>query len=199
MTDTSPATVTSTTTLTSTSALEFELRRMPGVVFVGIEDRGDVLAVQIAAPGLAEPGALRPRAEQLCRGHLRNPFVLDVIGGERPARVRLMGVDIGVDRVVVLVDYRGRQAEASSASGDPTGPATATIRALTDLGVHVPFDVDAAAVFEHRRGDGVMLVLNSPEDGERYGVATGSTPEAAAARATLNALNRYLAAQTIPV
>ncbi len=183
---------------TPTTGLEFELRRIPGVVFVGVEDRGGTIAVQIAAPDLAEPGALRPRADQLCRAHLRGPFSLEVIGGERPARVRLLGVDITPDRVVVLVDYRGRQAEATAASGDPTGPASATIRALSGLGVNVPFDVDAAAVFEHRRGDGVMLVLNSPEAGERYGVATGSTPEAAAARATLNALNRYLAAQTIP-
>lgn len=180
--------------------LEFELRRLPGVAFVAMEQRGDVVALQIGAPGLADPGGLRPSAEQLCRAHLDGPFVVEVIGGERPARVKLLDVDVGADRVVVFVDYRGRRAEASGmATGDPTGTARATIRALEHLGVRVPFEVDAAALFEHRRGGGVMLVLNSPEAGERYGVATGSTTAAAAARATLNALNRYLAAQSIPV
>ena len=72
------------------------------------------------------------------------------------------------------------------------------IRDSQALGADVPFQVEAAALFEHVLGEGVMLVFGSEHAGQRYGVAAGASVEQAAVRATLHALNRYLATQTLP-
>lgn len=183
--------------------LELELRLISGVVFVAIDAAvdGDAPAViEIAAPGVPDPGSLRPRAEQICRARLGRPVRVLIHSARRPSRVRLVGVNVVTaedprGEVVVVVDYQGRMAQGSGQAGDPRGPAAATVRALQRLGATVPFEVKAAALFEHQQDGGVMLVLDAPGQGERYGVASGATTEAAAARATLNALNRYLATQ----
>ena len=61
----------------------------------------------------------------------------------------------------------------------------------------MPFRVEAAALFEHQVGEGVMIVLGSDDESPRYGVAGGADAVHAGARATLHALNRYLSTQTL--
>ena len=184
--------------------LELELRRLPRVAFVGFQDRPDTLLVQVLALGNPDPGALRASAERACRAHLDRPFVVEIAGGTRPSRIRLLDVQLRRDvdddvEVEVHLGYEGVHTVGRARGGDPTAAAVATFEALQRLGAKVPFQVEAAALFEHVLGEGVMLVLGSEQSGQRYGVAAGASIEQAAVRATLHALNRYLATQTLPL
>lgn len=181
--------------------LELELRRLPHVAFVGFSERPDTLVVQVLALGTPDPGLLRSQAERVCRAHLDQAFVVEIAGGTRPSRIRLLDVQLLGDEAVeieVRLGYEGMCTVGRAQGGDPTAAASATFRALQALGADVPFQVEAAALFEHVLGEGVMLVLGSETSGQRYGVAAGTTIEQAAVRATLHALNRYLATQTLP-
>ena len=186
----------------SLDALELELRRLPNVAYVGTLESAGTLVVQLLLLGSPDAGEVRMRAEQLCRVHLDVPFAVEIAGGSRPARVQVVNVEVGVGddraRVRVELSFEGHRTVGESATADPTGAANATFEALRGLGAAVPFDVEAAALFEHSLGDGVVVILGSQEAGGRYGVAAGPTVEQAAVRATLHALNRYLAAQTLP-
>lgn len=185
--------------------LELELRRLPNVSYVGFLERSDALLVQLMALGAPEAAGLRAAAERVCRSHLDRPFVVEISGAVRPSRVRLLDVrvpeagdDATADEIEVHLAYEGVRSIGRARAGDPSAAAAATFEALKRLGARVPFRVDAAAMFEHTMGEGVMLVLGSTTAGERYGVAAGETVELAAVRATLHALNRYLATQTLP-
>jgi len=194
--------------------LELELRRLPHVAYVGFMDRPDTLVVQVLALANPDPGTLRSQAERACRAHLDRPFVVEIAGGTRPSRIRLLDVqlvtgaggegappasaDPAAVQVEVRLGYEGMCTVGRARGGDPTAAASATFEALQALGADVPFQVEAAALFEHVLGEGVMLVLGSDHSGQRYGVAAGASVEQAAVRATLHALNRYLATQTLP-
>lgn len=193
--------------------LELELRRLPHVAFVGFTDRSDTLVVQVLALANPDPGTLRNQAERACRAHLDRSFVVEIAGGTRPSRIRLLDVQLvapeaptdgaaaaGVATVDVEVrlGYEGMCTVGRARGADPTAAAAATFEALEALGADVPFEVEAAALFEHVLGEGVMVVLGSQHSGQRYGVAAGASVEQAAVRATLHALNRYLATQTLP-
>jgi hypothetical protein len=183
--------------------LELELRRLPDVAFVGFHERSDALVVQVLALASPDPGTLRLQAERACRAHLDGPFVVEIAGGTRPSRIRLLDVQLRTDRdddveVEVHLGYEGVHTVGRARGGDPTAAAAATFQALQRLGAKVPFQVEAAALFEHVLGEGVMLVLGSEQSGQRYGVAAGASVEQAAVRATLHALNRYLSTQTLP-
>lgn len=183
--------------------LELELRRLPNVAYVGFHDRTDAMVVQVLGLGSPDPVALRAAVERLCRVQLDRPFVVELAGATRPSRIRLLEVALHQeasepDEVEVHLSFEGVRTVGRGKAGDPTDAAIATIDALERLGAKVPFRVTAAALFEHVLGEGVMLIFGSPSVGERYGVAAGTTVEQAAVRATLHALNRYLATQTIP-
>lgn len=186
--------------------LELELRRLPNVAFVGFLDRADSTVVQVLALSAADPSALRLSAERVCRAHLDRPFVVEIASGTRPSRVRLLDVQVRAghngdgDEVEVHLGYEGIRTvgRAPAKAGDPTSAASATFEALQRMGAKLPFRVEAAALFEHVLGEGVMLVFASDDAGERYGVAAGANVEQAAVRATLHAFNRYLATQILP-
>lgn len=184
--------------------LELELRRIPNVSYVGFLDRPDALVVQLLVLGAPDPGAVRVAAERLCRAHLDRPFHVELAGGSRPTRVRILDVrtattdDEELEDLEVHLGYEGVRTIGRARAGDPQAAALATFDALERLGAKVPFHVEAAALFEHTLGEGVMLVLGSPSAGERYGVAAAHSVELAAVRATLHALNRYLSTQTLP-
>ena len=184
--------------------LELELRRLPQVAFVAFHERADTLVVQVLALANPDPGALRTQAERACHAHLDRPFVVEIAGGTRPSRIRLLDVQLRQDRdddveVEVHLGYEGVHTVGRARGGDPTAAAAATFEALQRLGAKVPFQVEASALFEHVLGEGVMVVLGSEQSGQRYGVAAGASIEQAAVRATLHALNRYLATQTLPL
>jgi hypothetical protein len=182
--------------------LELELRRLPNVSFVGLRERPDALVVQVLALGSPDPNGLRLQVERSCRAHLDRPFLVEIAGPTRPSRIRLLDVHVraddgGAPEVEVHLGFEGIRTIGRAKAGDPSAAAVATFEALKRLGASVPFRVEAAALFEHVLGEGVMLVLASDADGERYGVAAGINVEEAAVRATLHALNRYLSTQTL--
>ncbi len=189
--------------------LELELRRLPDVAFVGFHERDDATVVQVLALASPDPGLLRVQAERACRAHLDRAFVVEIAGGTRPSRIRLLEVQLVAGpalatgepepvAVEVRLGYEGVECTGRAVGSDPTAAAAATFDALQRLGAQVPFRVEAAALFEHVLGEGVMLVFASDQSGPRYGVAAGVSVEQAAARATLHALNRFLATQTLP-
>ena len=187
----------------SYDALELELRRLANVSYVGFLDRPDALVVQVLALGSPDPAALRTSAERVCRAHLDRPFHVEIAGGTRRTRIRILDVrtedqEDETPEVEVHLGYEGVRTIGRARAGDPQAAAAATFEALKRMGARVPFHVEAAALFEHALGEGVMLVLGSQTAGERYGVAAADSVELAAVRATLHALNRYLSTQTLP-
>lgn len=176
--------------------LELELRRLPGVCYVAFGDVGTSTIVQIMSVPTTDLNRLRWEAERLCSTHLDGRFVLELGGSARPSRIRLLQAEVpSPSEVIVHLGYDGICTMGRSEGADPPAAAAATFQALQKLGASVPFRVEAAAVFEHHVGEGVMLVLGSDEAGQRYGVAGGSDQAQATARATLHALNRYLSTQ----
>jgi hypothetical protein len=182
--------------LTTLNRLELELRRLPDVTFVGFADRGRAVVVQVQAAATADVDDLRRTTELHCESHLDRPFVVELAGSSRPSRIRLVDVESSRDdEVVVHLGFDGVYTSGRSRGSDPTAAAEATFEALQELGATVPFRLEAAALFEHVVGEGVMVVLGSDAAGPRYGVAGGTNAVQAAARATLHALNRYLSTQ----
>lgn len=190
--------------MTQLDALELELRRLPNVAFVEFLDRPDGLVVQLAAFGAPDLGPVRRAAEAACRARLDQPFTVELAGGPPRDRIRILAVRRSqtprhdVDDLEVHLALHGARTIGRARSGDAHAAASATFEALERLGAKVPFRVQAAAQFDHTRGEGVMLVLGSPTAGERYGVAAADTVELAAVRATMHALNRYLSSQPLP-
>lgn len=179
-------------------ALERALRRLPGIVYVGFTELASSVVVQVIPAEGADLDGLRKEVVQLCEGHLGTPFVIDLDDAARPARVRLLDVEVTAeDEVVVQLGYGGLCQSGRSAGSDPSAAVEATFAALTNLGAPVPFHIEAAATFEHAVGDGVMVVLGSEGEGPRFGVASGRDPAQAGARAALHALNRYLATRAV--
>jgi hypothetical protein len=175
--------------------LELELRRLPATAFVAASSRTGTVSVQLKARNGSSATSLRRQAEEVCRSRLDGPFVLDVIGATAPDRVSLLDVAAEPKHGAVSVAL-GLQTERRTARADGTGPeaaAEATVAALEALlGDEVPIRCEAAAVFEHPLGEGVKILMHAPQLGPRYGVAGGTDPLTAGARATLSALNRYL-------
>ncbi|MGI8794181.1 MAG: hypothetical protein ACR2H3_13580 [Acidimicrobiales bacterium] len=183
-------------------ALELELRALPGVAYVGFLPCDGSLIVQVMVLGAPDAAETRLRAEQLCRAHLDEPFTVEIAGGSRPARVQVLSVGVTDDNgpaVEMQFSLEGEKRTGRRRPNVPSGAAEATFEALRALGANIPFEVEATALFEHTVGEGVVVILTSPQTGGRYGVAAGQSVEVAAVRATLHALNRYLAAQTLPV
>lgn len=180
--------------------VESALRRLPDVLYVDFSEHAGTLVVQVLPLEGSDVGALRRRVVRLCDARLGVPHVVDVGDAERPARVRLLGVEqsgAGDDGEVVVHLAYGEQCQSGTSSGSgPPAAAEATFAALSKLGAPVPFRIEAAATFEHDRAEGVMVVLGSDGDGARFGVAAGRDPVQAGARATLHALNRDLATQS---
>ena len=180
--------------------LELELRRVAGVVYVGFDNREDVLTVQVFATSTTDTALLRARINQICATHTRSQIIIEIEGPTRPSRVRLLDVRRSHhedDAVEVHLAFGGMRTVGRDEATDPYAVANATVQALEKLGAEVAFEVSAAAVFDQEGDKGVVLVLSSSGAGPRYGVATADTVEQAAARATLHALNRYLATQPL--
>ncbi|HUP86990.1 MAG TPA: hypothetical protein VM143_15150 [Acidimicrobiales bacterium] len=186
--------------MTILNRLELELRRLPQVTFVGFAERGNTMVVQVQASPTSDADKLRRTAELHCESQLERPFVLELVGSQRPSRIRLVDVESALeDEVVVHLGFDGVYTSGRSRGTDPTAAAEATFEALQELGATVPFRLEAAALFEHVVGEGVMVVLGSDDAGQRYGVAGGTNTVQAAVRATLHALNRYLSTQPFAV
>ena len=181
--------------------MESELRRLPGVLFVGVATRADDVVVQVGVDQDADRKKIRTAAARLAKAVTDLPVTIEVTSSGRARRIRLLDVtptNGGLrPRVEVRLAYDGKEVVGQATGNDPVSASSATMVALRQLGADVPFGVRDAATFEIDSGEGVMVVLASDRIGRRIGAATASTAQEAGARATLQALNRHLAGQTL--
>jgi hypothetical protein len=193
--------------------LELELRRIPSVTGVGLTTDDDGLVVYVSAEGVsADRTSLRSTIAQQIRGLVDGPVAIEIdhiakpasvpsdepaSGFHRPPRVRLVDVEVEgyTSDVVVRLTHAGRQSVGRGEAGSPADAARATMRALNALGAKVPFSVRAIESPVGTTADRAVVVMLEGDDerAQRYGIARAHTLEEAACRATLHALNRYLA------
>jgi hypothetical protein len=105
-----------------------------------------------------------------------------------------LGVQLagGGKEVEVRLILDGVRSVGRGPAGRPSAVVTATMDALQQLGWPIPFTV-RNAVRLAMGVDGAVAVSLSGPGGDRLGISRGSTAGEAAAKATLHALNRYLA------
>jgi hypothetical protein len=182
---------------------ELELRSLPGVINVGIShlENGDADAVTLFVRD-KDPEAVRdvalhvtslyyPNATVTVEDALHSPAALR---GDGP-RVILVAADfnpqVGVSEV--RLSYEGRVGYGSSGSGPLIGGAEATMTALRDLGYDIPCYLMAVTNVHTATGWPVIVTFRSLSDGgDRIGIAQAEGDLVAAAKATLDALNRYM-------
>jgi len=184
---------------------ELELRSLPGVLNVGIghAGNGDVDAITLFVRD-QDPEAVRDVAM-----HVSSLYYPDVsvtvedanrapaaLGGDGP-RVALLGTAFNEKEGVseVQLGYEGQVGFGLAASGPLIGGAEATLIALRDLGYDIPCYLLAVTTVHTSTGWPVIVTFRSPDDGgDRIGIAQAEAEVEGAAKATLDALNRYLSA-----
>jgi hypothetical protein len=190
-------------------SLELELRQIPGVMGVGLGERGGTLVVTLLVEDVPAAATARRHAEELVRSHVDGPASVLVETTGRPVpptrgprwseRVRLVAVQVPErdDEVEVHLSHRGTRVVGRSPRSDAKGAVLATMEALQGLGARVPFRVRAVVPVTAEGETAMVVVLSGPEAevgeaSERMGVARGATAAESACRATLHALNRFL-------
>lgn len=182
---------------------ELELRSLPGVMSVGVDHResGEVEAVTLFVRG-QDPESVRHVALQVASLYYPTAAVTvedanraSNSHGQPSTRVVLTGTDFNVHEGVseVQLALNGSVGVGRSGSGPLIGGAEATLAALRDLGYEVPFFLVAVNNIATARGWPVIVTLRSLSDeGDRIGIAQSNGDLQSAAKATLDALNRYL-------
>jgi hypothetical protein len=121
------------------------------------------------------------------------PEVLAAAEAERPTRPRLLAVlsfpDTDELEVHLILDGRRTIGRAPATRG-LGGAVDATLAALRSMGVDIGASTDWARAIESSEDSTVVGVGLSVADTMLYGMAAGASPIDAAARATLDALNR---------
>ena len=193
--------------------LELELRKLPEVLAVGFEGPGEgapisddaVITVHVFVTGDAPRAQIEQQALDLGRLYVDRPLRVQLApetDEEAPAvktarvathRVKLVDVDLTDDgnSVEVTIERGDARVVASGPGASLSGSVDATIAALAELGWSIPFGVSSCVRLSVGTAGAVMVHL-AGGGGERLGVATGSTPQRAAVKATLQALNRWL-------
>jgi hypothetical protein len=182
---------------------ELELRSLPGVLNVGTthRDNGDVEGVTLVVLG-QDASAVRVIAMQIASLYYPDATVLVEnvnnvplpSGGDVP-RITLVRADFNQDDGVceVHLSSNGRVGVGRASSGSLIGGAEATLAALRDLGYDIPFYLVEVVNVATVRGWPVIVTLRSnSNDGDRFGIAQSEGDLVAAAKATLDALNRFL-------
>lgn len=187
--------------------LELELRQLPGVVGVGVEQTPQALVVQLLVTRGMAGTDLRRRACELGRSHVADRMIIEIAAaGEtasaqppqpRPERARLLAVRLCDDEdheVEVHLALGESRSVGRGHAGRVAGAVTATVDALEILGARVSFELRSFAAVRLEEGQEVVVVqmTSTGDEGERLGVARSTTLEEAAARAAMHALNRYL-------
>ena len=194
--------------------LELELRKLPAVLAVGFEGPGEgtpisddaVITVHVFVTEDAPRAQIEQQALDLGRLHVDRPLRVQLApetDEEAPTvktsrvathRVKLVDVDLTGDgsNVEVTIERGDSRVVASGPSGSLAGSVDATIAALGELGWSVPFAVSSCVRLSVGGTSGAVMVHLAGGGGERLGVATGTTPQQAAVKATLQALNRWL-------
>lgn len=189
--------------------LELELRQIPRVLGVGIEEADHALTIHLLTGAPAPHVMLLRSASEIARNHTTGQVVLTVTVSaplpepslaEKVAAVRLVGVrprtagpDEGAASMVVELAYRKQVAGGRCDGPGPRAAAAATLLALANLGLEVPFDLKAAL---HLVGwlperQVVVVALTPVDDRSDYlGAGQGATVAEAASLAVLQAVGR---------
>jgi hypothetical protein len=182
---------------------ELELRSLPGVVNVGInhKENGDVEAVVLSIRN-HDPEMVRESATQVASLYFPEARVIleEAGGGEAPrarvvARITLAAAEFNEHDGIseVHLTYGGRTGVGRAGSGPLIGGAEATLFALRDLGNVIPFYLMGVTKVETVIGCSVIVALRSlSSDDDRMGIARGDSDLVSSAKATLDALNRYV-------
>lgn len=184
---------------------ELELRALPGVVNVGFRygDRGDVDAVSLVVHS-DDAGPVRVVAKQIVS--LYYPDATVSVEEMKPvAAVHTNSNDAGRVALVraefnshdgfceVHLNVNGRLGVGRSENGPLIGGAEATLDALRQLDFDVPFYLVGSVNVATVRGWPVIVTLRPrANEADRHGIAQAETELVSSAKATLNALNRYL-------
>lgn len=189
--------------------LELELRSLPGVLSVSIaySDRGDAEVVTLLVIG-PELDSTRSEAQLILS--LYYPEATLVVEEANDAVIQLSRehsrvaiLDAELDQssgtVQVLLHYNGRTGSGRSASGPLIGGADATLSALRDLGLEVPFSLlSVNSVSLMNRWPVVVTLRSTRSDADRMGIALADGELLSSVKSTLNALNRFLATPVRP-
>ena len=192
-------------TATIEEDFELELRSLPGVVNVGIRHRDDggVEAVVLSIRN-HDPEAVKESAVQVASLYYPDAAVileetstpLPVPGGgPTAARIVLAAAAFNEHDGTseVHLSFGARVGIGRAGSGPLIGGAEATLGALRDLGNVIPFYLMGVTKVDTAIGCSVIVALRSLAAGDdRMGIALAEDDQLAAAKATLDALNRYL-------
>jgi hypothetical protein len=182
---------------------ELELRSLPGVMNVGIThlDNGDADTVTLFVRD-QDPETVRDVARHVASLYYPDATVTVEDADQAPAhhesdgpRVVLVSTDFNAKDGVseVRLAAAGRVGFGLSSSGPLVGGAEATFAALRDLGYDIPCYLMAVTNVHTSTGWPVIVTFRSLADGsDRIGIAQADGDLVAAAKATLDALNRYL-------
>jgi hypothetical protein len=185
---------------------ELELRALPGVVNVGFRygDKGDVDAVSLVVHG-DDAGPVRVVAKQIVS--LYYPDATVSVEEMKPVAAPPRGSSGDAGRVALVraefnshegfcevhLNVNGRVGVGRSENGPLIGGAEATLDALRQLDFDVPFYLVGSVNVATVRGWPVIVTLRPrANEADRHGIAQAETELVSAAKATLNALNRYL-------
>jgi hypothetical protein len=183
--------------------LELELRSLPGVLNVEIRhlESGEVDVVTLIVNG-QDPAAIRVMAKQIVSLYSAEGSVVvdDATAAFRPRSVEAIRVNLastGFDhetgRCEVELNFAGRIGVGHSSNGKLVGGVEATLAALRDLSLNVPFYLLSVVNVATPRGWPVVVTLRPlARDADLYGIAQADNDVTSSAMATLNALNRLL-------
>ncbi|MHB2028623.1 MAG: hypothetical protein ACYCPT_07370 [Acidimicrobiales bacterium] len=183
---------------------ELELRSLPGVLNVGFtrNDASDVTAITLVVSG-PTTGETQSVAMQIASLYYPDAEVAvqDVNEALHPmtgraARAVLVRAEFNsTDGMCdVELNLRGRIGTGRAGSGPLIGAVEATLAALRNLDLDVPFTLTSVSNLITVKNWPVVVVLRSlTNDADRYGIAHSDSDVAAASKATLSAVNRFLA------
>ena len=181
---------------------ELELRSLPGVLNVAVarHEDGTVDVVTLLVYGLnvketegvaSQIASLYFPEAKIVVEDANNVLTPSAVENSRVVLSRANADAAGGDCDVEL-NFRGRVATGHSRSGPLIGGAESTLMALRDLGFDIPFSLVSVTSLPASKSWPVIVTMRATADGsERYGIAQADDDVVAAAKATLDALNRF--------
>lgn len=184
--------------------LELELRSLPGVLSVSVnyDGRDAVENVTLLIIGSDLEG-VKSEALQILSLYYPDASLLveaandaDLQFNRDHSRVAIIGAELeqSTGTAEVRLQYAGRIGVGRSSSGPLIGGADAALGALRDLGLEIPFSLlSVNSVSIMNRWPVIVTLRSTRNDIDRLGIAIGEGELLSSVKATLNALNRFLA------
>lgn len=184
--------------------LELELRSLPGVLSVSVnyDGRDEVENVTLLIISSDLEG-VKSEALQILSLYYPDASLLieaaddaDLQFNRDHSRVAIIGAELeqSTGTAEVRLQYGGRIGVGRSSSGPLIGGADAALGALRDLGLEIPFSLlSVNSVSLMNRWPVIVTLRSTRNDIDRLGIAIGEGELLSSVKATLNALNRFLA------